>query len=137
MCVCVCVLVVSVCSRCVTLRVRWWCVLAMYVFRQLTFYWNRPTREVSVRVTRGTIDSKLSATNTFLARFPVDSLHLVMYGDNANEIIQVFGMDGYTKADDGACVPVEVSVCGCEHTPSVLVGVRMWGLGHSSIVVCA
>jgi hypothetical protein len=72
---------------------------------QLTFYWNRVTREVSVRFVRGAADSTLVITNTHLARFPADSLHLVMYGDNANEIIQVFAMDGYFQGEDGAWCP--------------------------------
>jgi hypothetical protein len=94
---------------------------------QVSFYWNRATREVSVTFVRGSISEKLTLNNDVLARYPVDTLHLVLYSGNANEVMEFFSMTGVLAPGDGegilSCMQYAYycllsTVCSILHPPS-------------------
>ena len=51
--------------------------------------------------TRGSTSTQLFVNNDVLARFPADTLSLVLYGGNDNENIRIYSLSGSFTASTG------------------------------------
>ncbi len=76
-------------------------VIALVVALQMSFHWDRVSRAVIFRLVGGSNNITLPLNRDILARYPTDSLSLVMFSENVRETIELLYINCTTRFSDG------------------------------------